>query len=110
LLISETPGQRGGAIGIVSCRSSLLDKICALLTIVVEDLIEEIIGEEIVSFQILYRTQLIPRLTRRIEFRIISPKRQSSEILLLLSCVSYSFRKMKEKLTSQGVLSKDNES
>jgi metal transporter CNNM len=50
LLISETPGQRGGAIGIVSCRSSPSDKACALLTIVVEDLIEEIIGEEIVSF------------------------------------------------------------
>lgn len=49
LLISETPGQRGGAIGIVSCESSVA-LVCALLTIAVEDLIEEIIGEEIVSF------------------------------------------------------------
>lgn len=49
LLISETPGQRGGAIGIVSCMFSMV-LVCALLTSVVEDLIEEIIGEEIVSF------------------------------------------------------------
>ena len=53
LLISETPGQRGGAIGIVSCMSSMV-LVFALLIIVVEDLIEEIIGEEIVSFDLIY--------------------------------------------------------
>jgi hypothetical protein len=61
-----------------------------LLISAVEDLIEEIIGEEIVSCHPSSSGEfkLIPRSTRRIEYRIISPRRQSSDLQQPPSCVS----------------------
>jgi metal transporter CNNM len=42
LLISETPGRRGGAIGIVSCELAVHHRGAFQLTVIpVEDLIEE---------------------------------------------------------------------
>jgi metal transporter CNNM len=61
LLISNTPGQRGGALGIVSCELGVApSETWPELTAIVEDLIEEIIGEEIVSFY-LGSFQVMPR-------------------------------------------------